>query len=76
MYCRLPYVSGGALPLKTLVLHIYRSRGTSNTTNHYTQSILPTWHQIRFRSSKSSAAFIHVAPEEIDLDCIGGHTPG
>jgi hypothetical protein len=28
MYCRLPYVSRGVLPLKTLVLYIYRSRGT------------------------------------------------
>jgi hypothetical protein len=28
MYCRLSYVFGGALPLKTLVLYIYRSRGT------------------------------------------------
>jgi hypothetical protein len=28
MYCRLPYVSKGALPLKTLVLYIYRPRGT------------------------------------------------
>jgi hypothetical protein len=28
MYCRLSYVSGGALPLKTLVLYIYRPRDT------------------------------------------------
>jgi ABC-type transport system involved in cytochrome bd biosynthesis fused ATPase/permease subunit len=28
MYCRLPYVSRGALPLKTLVLYRYRPRGT------------------------------------------------
>jgi hypothetical protein len=28
MYCRLPYVSRGALTLKTRVLYIYRSRGT------------------------------------------------
>jgi hypothetical protein len=28
MYCRLPYVSEGSLPLKTLVLYIYRSRDT------------------------------------------------
>jgi hypothetical protein len=28
MYCTLPYVSRGALPLKTLVLYIYRLRGT------------------------------------------------
>jgi hypothetical protein len=28
MYCRLSYVSRGALPLKTLVLYIYRPRGT------------------------------------------------
>jgi hypothetical protein len=28
MYCKLPYISGGALPLKTLILYIYRSRGT------------------------------------------------
>jgi hypothetical protein len=28
MYCRLPYVSRGALPLKTLVLYIYRPRDT------------------------------------------------
>jgi hypothetical protein len=28
MYCILPYVSGGDLPLKTLVLYIYRMRGT------------------------------------------------
>jgi hypothetical protein len=28
MYCRLSYVSRGTLPLKTLVLYIYRPRGT------------------------------------------------
>jgi hypothetical protein len=28
MYCRLPYVSRFILPLKTLVLYIYRLRGT------------------------------------------------
>jgi hypothetical protein len=28
MYCRLPYVSRGVLPLKTLVLYIYRPRDT------------------------------------------------
>jgi hypothetical protein len=28
MYCRLPYVFRGALPLKTLVLYIYRLTGT------------------------------------------------
>jgi hypothetical protein len=28
MYYRLPYVFGGALPLKTLVLYIYRPRDT------------------------------------------------
>jgi hypothetical protein len=28
MYRRLPYVSEGALPLKTFVLYIYRSKGT------------------------------------------------
>jgi hypothetical protein len=28
MYCRLPYVSRGVLSLKTLVLYIYRLRGT------------------------------------------------
>jgi hypothetical protein len=28
MYCRLAYVFRGALPLKTLVLYKYRSRGT------------------------------------------------
>jgi hypothetical protein len=28
MYCRLSYVFRGVLPLKTLVLYIYRSRGT------------------------------------------------
>jgi hypothetical protein len=28
MYCRLSYVSGGALPLKTLVVYIYRPRDT------------------------------------------------
>jgi hypothetical protein len=28
MYCRLPYVYGGVLPLKTLVLYIYRPRCT------------------------------------------------
>jgi hypothetical protein len=25
MYCRLPYVSGGVLPLKTLILYIYNA---------------------------------------------------
>jgi hypothetical protein len=28
MYYRLPYVSRSVLPLKTLVLYIYRTRGT------------------------------------------------
>jgi hypothetical protein len=28
MYCKLPYVSRSVLPLKTLVLYIYRPRGT------------------------------------------------
>jgi hypothetical protein len=28
MYCRLPYISRGVLPLKTLVLYIYQPRGT------------------------------------------------
>jgi hypothetical protein len=28
MYCRLTYVSRGVLPLKTLILYIYRPRGT------------------------------------------------
>jgi hypothetical protein len=28
MYCRLAYVSGGALSFKTFVLYIYRPRGT------------------------------------------------
>jgi hypothetical protein len=28
VYCRLPYVSRGVLPLKTLVLYIYQPRGT------------------------------------------------
>jgi hypothetical protein len=28
MYCRLSYISRGTFPLKTLVLYIYRPRGT------------------------------------------------
>jgi hypothetical protein len=28
MYCKLPYVFRGVLPLKTLVLYIYRPSGT------------------------------------------------
>jgi hypothetical protein len=28
MYCKLPYISRGVLPLKTLVIYIYRPRGT------------------------------------------------
>jgi hypothetical protein len=28
MYCRLPFIFGGVLPLKTLVLYIYWLRGT------------------------------------------------
>jgi hypothetical protein len=37
MYCRLPYVSRGALPLKTLVFYIYRPRGTmQNNQQLYT----------------------------------------
>jgi hypothetical protein len=35
MYHRLPYVSEGVLPFKSLVLYIYRSRGTM------IQSIIP-----------------------------------
>jgi hypothetical protein len=54
MYYRLLYVFGGALPLfsqkqgvlplKTLVLYIYQSRGTIqyNQPLYATQSILPT----------------------------------
>jgi hypothetical protein len=63
MYCRLPYVSRGDLPLKTRVLFIYTSQESQcNTTNNYTQSILLTWPQIMFRSSKSSTAFVRAAP--------------
>jgi hypothetical protein len=72
MYSRLPYVSRVALPLKTLVLYIYTSREAQcNTTNNHTQSILPTWYPIRFRSSKSSTAFVCAAPREIDLNSTG-----
>jgi hypothetical protein len=56
-----------------LFYFIYTGREAQcNTTNNYTQSILPTWYQIRFRSLKSSAAFVHAAPREIDLDSKGG----
>jgi hypothetical protein len=44
IYYKLAYISRCALPLKTLILYIYQSRGTTmqcNTTNNYTQSILP-----------------------------------
>jgi hypothetical protein len=84
MCCRLPYVSKGALPLKTLVLYIYRLRRPmqyDQPTNNYKKSILSTWsilptrYPIRFRSSKSSTAFIRAAPGEIDLDSTGGRSP-
>jgi hypothetical protein len=59
-----------------LLYSIYTGREAQcNTTNNYTQSILPTWYLIRFRSSKSSAAFVHTALGEIDLDSTGGRTP-
>jgi hypothetical protein len=32
IYCRLPYISGGVLSLKTLRLYIYRLRGTMQPT--------------------------------------------
>jgi hypothetical protein len=38
MYCRLPYVSRGALPLKTLVLYIYRPRDTMQYNQQFIQS--------------------------------------
>jgi hypothetical protein len=52
MYCRLSYTDREA---------------QCNTSHNYTQSILSTWHQIRFPYSKSSAACDRVASGEIDL---------
>jgi hypothetical protein len=41
MYCSLAYVSKGGLPLKTLVLYIYRPRGTMQYNQQsYSHSIL------------------------------------
>jgi hypothetical protein len=33
MYHRLSYISGGVLPLKSLILYIYRPRGTMNQSS-------------------------------------------
>jgi hypothetical protein len=49
MYCRLPYVSRGALPLKNLVVYIYRSRGTMQykqqlyATKYSAAHLSPIW---------------------------------
>jgi hypothetical protein len=40
MYYRPSYVSGGAVPFKSLGLYIYWSRGTMKSSNHSTNSIL------------------------------------
>jgi hypothetical protein len=40
MNCRLSYVSRGALPLKTLVLYIYRPRGTMQYNQQFIRNIL------------------------------------
>jgi hypothetical protein len=46
-----------------LLYSIYTGREAQcNTTNNYTQSVLPTWYPIRFRSSKSSAVFVRATP--------------
>jgi hypothetical protein len=47
-----------------LLYSIYTGREAQcNTSHNYRQYILPTWHQIRFWISKSSAVFVHTAPE-------------
>jgi hypothetical protein len=68
------------LPLKTLVLYIYQSRGTMQYNKQ--PIIIPNLffllgnQSLRFfLSSKSSAAFDRAAPGEIDLDSTEGNTP-
>jgi hypothetical protein len=57
MYCRLLYVFGGVLLLKTLVLYIYRLRDTMQY-NNYTQSILHT-DSPRFHKVSSGNSVVH-----------------
>jgi hypothetical protein len=59
MYPDVPYPS-------RLLYSIYTGRTAQcNTTNNHIQSILPTCHQIRFRSLKSSTAFVRAAPDRL-----------
>jgi hypothetical protein len=41
MYCRLSYVFRGGLPLKTLVLYIYRSRDTMQYNQQFIRNLFP-----------------------------------
>jgi hypothetical protein len=83
MYCKLSYVSGGALPLKTLVLYIPAERHNAIQITiisnlfflHGNQSLGFFSLSIGFRSSKSSAIFDRAAPGEIDLDSTRGRAP-
>jgi hypothetical protein len=65
IYYRLPYVSGGALTLKTLVIYIYQPRGTMQYNQQlyviYSSNIV-IGAQGFFLSSKSSTAFNRTAP--------------
>jgi hypothetical protein len=61
------------LPFKTIVLYIYRSRGTMQ----YNQQLYVIYElRFFFLSSKSSATFDCAALGEIDLDSIGGSALG
>jgi hypothetical protein len=60
MYCRLPYVSRGGLSLKTLVLYIYRPRGTMQ----YNQQSYAIY------SSDSGHCKSHVYPLCYHIECI------
>jgi hypothetical protein len=76
MYSRLLYAS--VLPLKTLVLYIYRPRGIMryNQQLYSIYSFLHGNQSLVFLSSNSSPAFDRVAPGEADLDSIEDNAPG
>jgi hypothetical protein len=62
MYGRLPYVYRGALPLKTLVLYIYRPRGTIQ----YNQQLYAIYSSYTCIAS-TLEAFLHSVASESQL---------
>jgi hypothetical protein len=79
MYCRLPYVSGGALPLKTLIFYIYRPRDTMQ----YNKQLYAIYSSIMVIISFFSLPILKIfcclrpcRPEEINLNSTRSSTPG